>query len=107
MGRIGAAQRRTCAPAAKRRFYGMFTQVGGSTAGVLSGLTFLGVTYTIGEHSPTFLHWMALPVPDERGFDRYWPYVRLNIDETPVFAEERTRHLVANRTPKFRTASTR
>ncbi|MBO0883558.1 MAG: MFS transporter, partial [Mycobacterium sp.] len=45
------------APAAKRGFYGMFTLLGADTATVLASLTFLGVNYTIGEHSPAFIQW--------------------------------------------------
>ncbi|EFD76872.1 predicted protein [Mycobacterium tuberculosis T85] len=45
------------APASKRGWYGMFTVVGGGIALVLTSLTFLGVNYTIGESSPTFMQW--------------------------------------------------
>jgi MFS family permease len=83
------------APAAKRGFYGMFTQVGGSTAGVLSGLTFLGVNYAIGEHNPTFMQWgWRLPFLMSAALIAVGLYVRLKIDETPVFAEEETCRLV-------------
>lgn len=42
------------APAHKRGYYGMFTVLGGGVALVVSGLTFLGVNYTIGESSSAF-----------------------------------------------------
>ena len=45
------------APDGKRGRYGMFTLLGGGTAAVLSSLTFLGVSFTIGENSPAFLQW--------------------------------------------------
>jgi MFS family permease len=78
------------APAAKRGMYGMFTQVGGGTAEVLASLTFLGVNYTIGEHSPAFMQWgWRLPFLFSAGLIGIGLYVRLNIDETPMFAEEK------------------
>src|ERR1700752_1457767 len=43
------------APAAKRGRYGMFTHLGGGTAMVLNGLTFLAVNFTIGESSSAFM----------------------------------------------------
>ena len=49
------------APDGRRGRYGMFTLLGGGTAGVLSSLTFLGVNFTIGENSPAF---MAVGVAD-------------------------------------------
>jgi MFS family permease len=45
------------APANKRGFYGMFTQVGDGMAAVLASLIFLGVNYIIGENSPAFVQW--------------------------------------------------
>ncbi len=83
------------APADKRGRYGMFTLLGGGTAGVLSSLTFLGVSYSIGETSPAFLQWgWRLPFLISAGLIAIALYVRLNIDETPVFAEEKARNLV-------------
>jgi MFS family permease len=84
------------APAAKRGRYGMFTQVGGPTGAVLASLTFLGVNYTIGEHSPAFMQWgWRLPFLLSVALIGVGLYVRLNIAETPVFAEEKTCNLVA------------
>jgi metabolite-proton symporter len=83
------------APAAKRGRYGMFTVLGGPTAMVLGSLTFLGVNYTIGEHSPGFVQWgWRLPFLMSAVLIGIGLYVRLNIDETPVFAEEKARNLV-------------
>jgi metabolite-proton symporter len=83
------------APAAKRGFYGMFTLVGGEAAVVLASLTFLGVNYTIGEGSPAFMQWgWRLPFLLSAVFIGVGLYVRLNIDETPVFAEEKAGQVV-------------
>ena len=83
------------APAGRRGLYGMFTLLGGGLAGVLSSLTFLGVNVTIGEHSPAFLQWgWRLPFLISAALIGLALYVRLNIDETPVFAEEQARVLV-------------
>jgi metabolite-proton symporter len=83
------------APPAKRGFYGMFTLVGAETAVVLASLTFLGVNYTIGEHSPAFLQWgWRLPFLLSAALIGVGLYVRLNIDETPVFAEEKASNLI-------------
>ncbi|MCV7052515.1 MHS family MFS transporter [Mycobacterium heidelbergense] len=83
------------APAGKRGRYGMFTLLGGGTAGVLSSLTFLGVNFTIGETSPAFMQWgWRVPFLISAGLIGIALYVRVNIDETPVFAEEKARNLV-------------
>jgi metabolite-proton symporter len=84
------------APAAKRGFYGMFTLVGAETAVVLASVTFLGVNCTIGEHSPAFMQWgWRLPFLISAALIGIGLYVRLNINETPVFAEEKACNLVA------------
>jgi metabolite-proton symporter len=84
------------APAAKRGFYGMFTLVGGDTGAVLASLAFLGVNYTVGEHSPAFMQWgWRLPFLLSAALIGVGLYVRLSIDETPVFVEEKARNLVA------------
>jgi MFS family permease len=83
------------APATKRGRYGMFTVLGGGTAVVLSSLTFLGVTHALGEHSPAFMQWgWRLPFLISAALIGIGLYVRLNLDETPVFAEEKVRRLV-------------
>jgi MFS family permease len=83
------------APDVSRGRYGMFTLLGGGTAGVLSSLTFLGVSFSIGENSPAFMQWgWRIPFLISAGLIAIAMYVRLRIDETPVFAEEKARHLV-------------
>ena len=50
---------------------------------------------TIGEHSPAFMQWgWRVPFLISAGLIGIALYVRLNIDETPVFAEEKARNLV-------------
>jgi MFS family permease len=83
------------APAARRGWYGMFTQLGGGTALVLNSLTFLGVNYTIGGTSSAFMQWgWRLPFLISAALIIIVLYVWLKIGETPVFAEEQARHLV-------------
>jgi metabolite-proton symporter len=83
------------APAAKRGRYGMFTLVGSDTGTMLAFLIFLGVNYTIGEHSPALMQWgWRIPFLISAALIGIGLYVRLNIDETPVFTEERARNLV-------------
>jgi MFS family permease len=73
----------------------MFTQLGGATATVLTFSTFLGVNYTIGENSPAFMQWgWRLPFLVSAALIAIGLYVRLNVNETPVFAEEKARGLV-------------
>jgi MFS family permease len=84
------------APATKRGFYGMFPLIAGGAAVVLASLTFLGVNYTIGEHSPAFMQWgWRLPFLTSVALIGIGLYVRLNIDETPVFTEEKARTVVS------------
>lgn len=83
------------APSDRRGLYSMFTLLGGGVAGVLSSLTFLGVNATIGEYSPEFLQWgWRVPFLISAVLIALALYVRLNIDETPVFAEEKARDLL-------------
>ncbi len=83
------------APVGKRGRYGMFTLLGGGTAGVLASLTFLAVNVTMGEKSPAFMEWgWRVPFLISGGLIGIALYVRLNIDETPVFVEEQARDLV-------------
>src|SRR5439155_14082623 len=84
------------APAAKRGRYGMFTVLGSCAGAALANLTFLSVNYTIGEHSPAFMQWgWRIPFLISAALIGIGLYVRLHIDETPVFAEEKARNLVA------------
>jgi MFS family permease len=83
------------APASSRGRYGMFTLLGGGTAGVLASLTFLTVNFSIGENSPAFLEWgLRIPFLISAALIGIALYVRLRIDETPVFAEEKARNLI-------------
>jgi MFS family permease len=53
------------------------------------------VNYTIGEHNPAFMQWgWRLPFLMSAALIAVGLYVRLKIDETPVFAEEETRRSV-------------
>ncbi|MBO0878963.1 MAG: MHS family MFS transporter [Mycobacterium sp.] len=81
------------APATKRGFYGIFSQVGAGIATVLTSMTFLSLNYALGEHSPAFIQWgWRLPFLISAALVVIGLYVRLNIDETPVFAEEKARN---------------
>jgi MFS family permease len=83
------------APDHQRGRYGMFTLLGGGLAAVLTSLTFLGVNISIGESSSAFLQWgWRIPFLLSAVLIGIALYVRLRIDETPVFAEEQARNLV-------------
>jgi metabolite-proton symporter len=83
------------APTAKRGRYGMFTVLGTGAAVVLASLTFLAVNVTIGEHSPAFMQWgWRLPFLGSAALIGIGLYVRLKVDETPVFAKEKARRIV-------------
>ena len=83
------------APDGKRGRYGMFTLLGGGAAAVLSSLTFLGVNFSIGEDSPAFMQWgWRIPFLISAALIGIALYVRLRIDETPVFVAEKARNLV-------------
>jgi metabolite-proton symporter len=83
------------APAAKRGRYGTFTLLGGGTATVMTSVTFLGLNHTTGENSPAFMQWgWRLPFLISAALIGIALYVRLSIDETPVFAEEKARNLI-------------
>jgi metabolite-proton symporter len=83
------------APGAKRGRYGMFTMLGNIAGMLLANLTFLAVNYTIGEHSPAFMQWgWRLPFLSSAVLIGVGLYVWFNINETPVFAEEKAHHAV-------------
>jgi MFS family permease len=83
------------APAAKRGRYGMFTLLGADAAVLLASLTFLGVNCTIGENSPAFMQWgWRLPFLMSAALIGVGLYTRLNIDETPVFVEDKAGRIV-------------
>lgn len=86
------------APAGERGRYGMFTQMGVGSGLVMSSLMFLVVNQTIGEASRAFLEWgWRIPFLFSAVLIVIAMYVRLNVAETPVFAELRQR--AADRTP--------
>jgi metabolite-proton symporter len=77
------------APAHARGRYGMFTQMGVGSGLVMSSLLFLAVNKTIGEASPAFMHWgWRIPFLFSAVLVAIALYVRLNVDETPVFAQQ-------------------
>lgn len=85
------------APPDQRGRYGVFTLIGGGVAAVLSSATFLVVNLTVGEGSVAFLQWgWRVPFLLSAVLIALALYVRLNIEETPVFAEEKARELVPN-----------
>ena len=86
------------APAGERGRYGMFTQMGVGSGLVMSSLMFLLVDQTIGETSRAFLDWgWRVPFLCSAVLIVIAMYVRLNVAETPVFAELRER--VIDRAP--------
>ncbi|MEE6170196.1 MULTISPECIES: MFS transporter [unclassified Mycolicibacterium] len=96
------------APAGKRGTYGMFTQLGAGAGLAVSNLVVFIVSVTVGEKSAVFLDWgWRLPFLFSAVLLIVALYVRLSIDETPVFAREQ----VAGGVPKapfaelFRTQS--
>ncbi|WIM90292.1 MFS transporter [Candidatus Mycobacterium wuenschmannii] len=83
------------APADQRGRYGKFTTLGGAMATMMTCLTFLGVNVSIGEGSWAFLQWgWRIPFLISAVLIGIALYVRLRIDETPVFVEEKKRNLV-------------
>ncbi|WP_201265367.1 MFS transporter [Rhodococcus sp. P1Y] len=88
------------APPSKRGRYGMFTQLGVGSGLVLSNLVFLSANLTIGEKSPAFLEWgWRVPFLFSAVLIVVALYVRLNIEETPVFREEQERTKADSRAP--------
>jgi MFS family permease len=77
------------APAEARGRYGMFTQMGVGSGLVMSSLLFLVVNQTIGESSQAFLDWgWRIPFLFSAGLIAIALYVRLNVAETPLFADQ-------------------
>ncbi len=80
------------APAAQRGRYGMFTQLGAGAGLAVSNLVFLIANVTIGEKSEVFLDWgWRVPFLFSGLLVIVALYIRLTIEETPVFREERDR----------------
>ncbi len=77
------------APAGKRGAYGMAPQLGVGSGLLLSSLVFLIVNLTVGEKSPTFIEWgWRIPFLFSAVLIAVALYVRLSLDETPVFTRE-------------------
>lgn len=80
------------APGDQRGKYGMFTQLGAGAGLAISNLVFLIANVTIGEKSPVFMDWgWRVPFLFSGLLVIVALYVRLSIDETPVFAAEQAR----------------
>ncbi|CAN5567529.1 MHS family MFS transporter [soil metagenome] len=74
------------APSDKRGRYGMFTQLGVGAGLLLGNLVFLLVNLTVGETSPTFTDWgWRVPFLFSAVLLVIALYIRVNIEETPVF----------------------
>ena len=70
----------------------MFTQMGVGSGLVMSSLLFLIVNQTIGETSPAFMDWgWRMPFLFSAVLIAIALYVRLNVAETPIFAEQKAR----------------
>jgi MFS family permease len=80
------------APAGARGRYGLFTQMGVGSGLVMSSLLFLVVNSTIGEASRAFIDWgWRIPFLFSAVLIIIALYVRLNVAETPIFAEQKAR----------------
>lgn len=83
------------APTAKRGTYGMFTQLGVGTGLLMTNVIFFGIHFTIGEKNSTFMNWgWRIPFLVSAVLVIVALYVRLNINETPVFADEKARNAI-------------
>ena len=83
------------APAAKRGRYGMFTQLGAGVGWVLTNLVFLVVHLSVGEDSHAFMSWgWRIPFLLSAVLIAIALYVRLNVGETPVFAQEQAHNAI-------------
>jgi MFS family permease len=80
------------APANKRGFYAMFPQLGPAIAYGLSSGTFLITGLTLGDVSDAFLDYgWRIPFVLSIALVGVGLYIRLKIEETPVFQEDRAR----------------
>lgn len=76
------------APAERRGYYGMFTQLGLGTALMLANLVFLGVHFAFGETSSQFLQWgWRIPFLLSAVLIATAFYIRMRVPETPALAE--------------------
>jgi MFS family permease len=80
------------APRTKRGQYGVVTPLGAGVGLVLANLALLTVDFTIGDQSPAFMSWgWRVPFLFSAVLVVVALYVRTNIGETPVFAQENAR----------------
>ncbi|WP_234788757.1 MFS transporter [Mycolicibacterium iranicum] len=80
------------APAERRGFYGMFTQLGLGTALVMANFVFLAVHFVFGEDSPAFMQWgWRIPFLLSAVLIVAALIIRLKVKETPVFSETATK----------------
>lgn len=76
------------APRGRRGYFCMFTQLGLGTALVLANLVFLGVHSAFGDANSAFLQWgWRIPFLFSAVLLAVAIYVRLHVEESPVFAE--------------------
>lgn len=79
------------APSGKRGFYSCFPNLGGAVSNSFAGLTLLLITLTMSEQ--TFRAWgWRLPFLFSAVLLMVGLYIRLRMEETPVFREEIKRH---------------
>ena len=84
------------APAGQRGRYGMFPQLGATIALALSSATFLIIGLTLGNTDRSFLDYgWRIPFLVSIVLVGVGLYVRLKIEETPVFREAQRRHPAA------------
>ncbi len=80
------------APPERRGLYGVFPQTGPAIAFALSSATFLAVNLFVGETSDAFVSWgWRVPFVLSALLVVVGLYVRLAVEETPMFREESTR----------------
>ncbi len=83
------------APGTKRGQYGMVTPLGAGVGLVLANLALLAVDFTIGDKSAAFMSWgWRVPFLFSAVLVVVALYVRTNISETPVFAQEKAQETV-------------
>ncbi|WP_319434894.1 MFS transporter [Mycobacterium sp. RTGN5] len=79
------------APRGRRGYFCMFTQLGLGTALVLANLVFLGVHSAFGDTNPAFLQWgWRIPFLLSAVLLAVALYIRVHVEESPVFAESAT-----------------
>lgn len=77
----------------KRGFYGMFTQLGVGAGLLMSNVMFLVIALTVDETDDAFLDWgWRIPFLFSAVLVAIALYVRLNVEETPVFTHTRDTH---------------